>query len=79
MYIPAVYITSFLPTAVCQRECALQPVNYEPMLTVWFSNLHFYAKRHSDFLAEMSSLLAYTGTNSGFEFEEMVSSTADIT
>jgi hypothetical protein len=42
------------------------------MLTVQFSNLHFYGKRHSDFLDETFSLLAYTGTNSGFDFEEMV-------
>jgi len=72
LHISAVYFNNFLPTAVCKCECALQPVNYEPMLIVEFSNLHFYAKRHSDFLAERSSLLAYTGTNSGFDFEEMV-------
>jgi len=42
------------------------------MLTVQFSNLHFYGKRYSDFLNEMPSLLAYTETNSGFDFEEMV-------
>jgi len=42
------------------------------MLTVQFSNLNVYGKRHSDFLAEMSSLLDYTGTNPGFSFENMV-------
>jgi hypothetical protein len=48
------------------------------MLTVQFSKLHFYGKRHSDFLPETSSLLAYTGTNPRFDFEKMVYSTADI-
>jgi hypothetical protein len=72
LHISAVYFNSFLPTAVCKCECPLQTVNYEPMLIVEFSSLHLYGKRHSDILAETSSLLAYTGTNSGFDFEEMV-------
>jgi len=71
-HIPAVYFASFLPKEVFKCECALQPINYEPMLTVQFSNLNVYGKRHSDFLAETSSLLAYTGTNPEFSFENMV-------